>query len=201
MAITGEAKANVFEEKVKVRQFPTFARRLDARRNQGSAVCSVTSCRCIDCVGNCEFQKLGHLQDSKEKPYEHRHRSTLFVINEPRARQPQLDVPGVKLAAVRSQHILNPLRVATVSECDDKSIVASEHHHWRAVLTMSFPADVDNESHTRQPARQWAQQSIREVQVDARQPTRERHNSSLCVVGTEETKGKVLAHLERHVLH
>jgi len=61
-------------------------------------------------AGRREVEKVGYIQDCEKKTYRHRHHFALFVINEAAAEEPQLAVPGLKLAAVRCQHLMARLK-------------------------------------------------------------------------------------------
>ena len=82
----------------------------------------------VGALVNREFEKISHLDDSEDKPNENRDVPTPVVVKQARMREPQLPPSRFKFTAVCGEHVLNPLRVASIGKRDDEAIVSAKHH-------------------------------------------------------------------------
>jgi hypothetical protein len=87
-------------------------------------------------------------------------------------------VLGLELAAVIGQHIVDPLRLASVSKGYDQPITSTENEDRRVIPAMCFPPDVDDNSHAMQAPCQWPENTVRHMQIESSEPSRRWHGIS-----------------------
>jgi len=79
------------------------------------------------------------------------------------------------------EHVLHPLRLAAVRERDNESVGHSKHVDGRSVKPARFAADVTEDSEAGEPASKQSGDSVREDNVNFRQPPlTETHHQDAC---------------------
>jgi hypothetical protein len=119
-----------------------------------------------------QFKKIGHIDDSEDESDECGHVPTLWILEYPRVGEPEFVVLGFKFTTIRGEHILNPLRGASVRESNDEPIASTKHHHRRSIWTMALPSDVDDHAHSRSPSGERSKNPVGDVQIETGDPSR-----------------------------
>lgn len=132
----------------------------------------------VGALVNREFKKISHIDDSEDKPNEHRHVPAPGVVKQARMRERHPPLSRFKFTSVCGEHVLNPVRVASIGERNDEAIIAAKHHYRSVVLTPGFPPNVDDYSHSWSPSGERSKNSVGNVQIETRDPSRYRHRGT-----------------------
>src|SRR5215831_13419901 len=98
-----------------------------------------------------------------------------------RPREPHSSPRRFQIAATPRENILDPLGVSSIRQCDEEMLSAPKHQNRRAVLTVALSADVYDYSQAKYKPRQRTKNSICDVEIKSRKPSREGHGSTLPV--------------------
>src|SRR3954469_23608819 len=77
-----------------------------------------------------------------------------------------------QLASATCENILNPLRVASIRQCNHEVMIAPKNKNRRSVSTMRSPSNMHDDSHPWHIPRQTSENAIRDMQIEARKPPR-----------------------------
>src|SRR5438874_4803656 len=87
-----------------------------------------------------------------------------------RMNKPERSSQCLELAAIFRQNILDPLRSASIRQCNDETLTTPKHEDGRAVLSMGFPSCVHDNAHAGQMLRERPQKMVCDVQIESREP-------------------------------
>jgi hypothetical protein len=118
---------------------------------------------------NRHLKEIGNIQQTENLSEECRNKSALVVEN-PRMRKPKRRALRFQLAATARQNILNPLRLATISQGDYHLLSATEDYHRSPVLPPAFATGVYDYPHTRQTSGNRGEQPIGKAEINSCEP-------------------------------
>lgn len=85
-------------------------------------------------------------------------------------RHPRCTLPYFKFAALCGEHVLNPLRVASIGKRDYAAIASAKHHNRRSIFMTALTPLMDDHSHYRNTPGERPQDTVRDVQVYTGKP-------------------------------
>src|SRR6266850_3997354 len=105
---------------------------------------------CFSCSGrndaliSSDFKEIGHVENPEYRPDERGHCTALRVMEEARLRKLQHAPLRFQLTAALRKDVQDPLRFASISQCDDESIATPKDHDGRTILATSFPSGMED---------------------------------------------------------
>ena len=119
---------------------------------------------------DCEFKEIVDAERRQHRPMERRRRATALVVEKPRMREMEGLPLSFQRAAAMRDNVVDPLRLASISEGDHESVSGSKDEHRRAILSARFPPCVYDNAPARHPLRERTQKMIGYAEIESRQP-------------------------------